>query len=41
MINKYNSAKEASIATGIAQSGIGRVCLKKQKTSGGYIWRFK
>ena len=39
-INTYESASEASRITGICRSGIGKCCKGKQKTAGGYIWRY-
>jgi hypothetical protein len=38
IINKFNSIKEASEKTGI--SHISSVCRGKQKTAGGYIWKY-
>lgn len=39
IINKFNSIKEASEKTGATH--ISSVCInRKQKTSGGYIWKY-
>lgn len=40
-INSFNSIKEASQKTGIRADSISATCRKKQKTSGGFIWRFR
>lgn len=37
----YKSAAEAAQVTGINQVSIYNVCNKKQKTAGGYLWKFK
>jgi len=34
----YNSLREAMDKTGIHRISIGRVCKRKQKTAGGFIW---
>jgi len=39
-IKKWNSIKEASIATNTSLSGIGRCCSYQIKTSGGFVWRY-
>lgn len=36
----YKSITQASIDTGVSPTGISKVCLGKQKTSGGYHWEF-
>jgi len=36
----WKSAAEIEKITGIKASNISRVCLKKQKSAGGFIWRF-
>lgn len=38
IINTFNSIIEASNFTGIARQTIGRVCLGKGKSAGGYKW---
>lgn len=40
-IANYESAAEASRRTGISASDIGATCLNRQKSSGGFIWRFQ
>lgn len=40
LINTYNSLQEASAICGISTSNISNACLNRQKSSGGYIWRF-
>lgn len=40
-IANYESAAEASRQTGVNASDIGATCLGKQKSSGGFIWRFQ
>lgn len=37
----FDSIKQASAKTGINHSGISNCCNNKQKTAGGFIWRFK
>ena len=37
----YNSMKEAEICTGIYNGSISKCCREKQKTAGGFIWKFK
>ena len=39
-IKIFNGLKEAQRLTGIFEASISRVCNGKQKTAGGYIWRF-
>ena len=41
IIKEYNSLKEASDKIGIDSSSIIRCCKRKQKTCGGYIWKYK
>lgn len=40
IIKVYSSAMEASRETGISNNGIGRACLGKAKSAGGYLWKF-
>lgn len=40
VINSFNSAKLASVKTGIDWSNIGRACRGDYKTAGGYVWRY-
>lgn len=40
-IKEFASIKEASVETGILDSSLIRCCQNKQKTAGGYIWRYK
>jgi len=40
IINLWDSIKEASVATGICNSGIVRCCKKESAYSGGYLWRY-
>ena len=40
LIKIWNSQKEASEATGIAQPAISMCCNGKLKTAGGYRWSF-
>ena len=40
LIKEYSSIMEASRETGIENTSIGRCCKEKQKTAGGYIWRY-
>ena len=40
-IDEYPSIWEASRQTGVNQSSIGRCCMGKRKSAGGYIWRYK
>jgi len=39
-LKRYNSIKEASDDTGICFSSIGKCAKGKQKTSGGYKWKY-
>lgn len=39
-INSYYGVREASRQTGIGESNIRRSCYDKNKTSGGYIWKY-
>jgi hypothetical protein len=41
IIKEYESQNQASRETNINQSDISSCCNKKQKTAGGYIWKFK
>lgn len=40
-VSEYYSQHDAYRKTGIFQASISRVCLKEQKTAGGYIWKYK
>ena len=40
-IAEYKSAREAKNQTGISDTTIGLVCKGKNKTAGGFIWRYK
>ena len=40
LIKIYESGREASRQTGVAQASISGVCLGKQKTAGGYHWKY-
>ena len=40
-IARYRSMSEASRQTGTREGGISRVCLGKQKTAGGYLWKYE
>lgn len=40
-IKEWGSIKEASFSFNIKSGGISRVCSGAQKTSGGYIWKYK
>lgn len=40
-VEEFNSLKEASDKIGINSSSIMRCCKNKQKTCGGYIWKYK
>lgn len=40
LLQEFNSIKEASKATGVCETGISYACKGKQKTSGGFIWRY-
>ena len=39
-INEYSSLKEASKKTNIKYQGISKCCRNKQKTAGGYEWKY-
>lgn len=39
-LNKYPSASDAEIKTGIYQENICMVCREKLKSTGGYIWKY-
>lgn len=41
VIAMFNSLKEAEEKTGVGYPGISACCHGRQKTSGGYAWRFK
>lgn len=41
LLATYNSVKEAAKQNNISTSGIYATCNKQQKTSGGYIWKYK
>lgn len=41
IINEYPSQAEAFRQTGVRQTDISACCVGKQKTAGGYIWKFK
>lgn len=41
IINEYTTARRASKATGVSYKKISAACNKRQKTAGGYIWKFK
>ena len=38
-INKYDSIKEAQIATGVNRKNISKMINGKHKSSGGFIWK--
>ena len=40
LINTYKSSREAERQTGTAQGCISACCNGKQKTSGGYVWKY-
>ena len=40
-MNEYPSMKDAKRKTGVHQVSICSVCRGKQKTAGGYIWKYK
>jgi hypothetical protein len=40
-IKEWESAIDIERVTGIAQGSIIRCCRRKQKTAGGYIWKYK
>ena len=39
--NTYNSITEAAKSCGLQQKGISGCCMEKQKTCGGFIWKYK
>lgn len=39
-IRKYSSVMEAQRQTGIDRSSIQKCCSNKQKTAGGYVWKY-
>lgn len=41
LIKRWNTAKEASIALNIASNSIGLCCTGKNKTAGGFIWKYE
>lgn len=41
ILNEFSNAREASEKLGICFSGISKTCLGKQKTCGGYKWKYK
>lgn len=41
LINEFPSINEAVRQTGISERGIGRCCMGKAQTSGGYKWIYK
>lgn len=41
IVNKYGSANQASLITGIDYSTIKQVCRGVGKTAGGYIWKYE
>lgn len=40
LLNKFSSAVEAQLITGIHQTNICKCCSGKLKSSGGFIWKF-
>lgn len=40
-IAEFECAREASVLTGVYQSGISRACCGKLKTAGGFVWKHK
>lgn len=40
-IAEYPSTFEAQRVTGVINTGIAKCCCGKQKTSGGYVWKYK
>ena len=40
IIKKFNSMKIASKSTNVNYNGISSCCLGKQKTAGGFIWKY-
>jgi len=41
LIKEYKSQNQASRETGVRQGDISACCTGKQKTAGGYVWKFK
>lgn len=41
LISEYESIKKASESTNTDRGDINRVCKEKQKSAGGYIWKYK
>ena len=41
IINEYKSAAQACRETGIPAQNIGRCCMGKAETAGGYVWKYK
>lgn len=39
-VARYKSAKEAAENIGVDLSGVARVCRGRQKTAGGFVWRY-
>ena len=39
--NTYNSITEAAKSCGLQQSGVSGCCMEKQKSCGGFIWKYK
>lgn len=40
LINRFDSAKKAAQSTGVSYSHISKTCLNKQKSCGGFLWKF-
>jgi hypothetical protein len=40
-IKEFTSIQEASVETNNLDSSLVRCCQNKQKTAGGYIWKYK
>lgn len=41
LVAEYKSAKDAARRSGITAGNIGMCCKKKNKTAGGFVWRYK
>jgi hypothetical protein len=41
LLSEYPSMRHAESATGVKNQYISKCCLGKQKTAGGYIWKYK
>lgn len=41
VLQEYKSAREAWRITGVAYQNIGKCCMGKLKSAGGYIWKYK